>query len=70
MGAVATLKMLLKRLLQHPADALLASSTRLPNEIWESLTHHPLGLSGVVGKFLPYKPDQNFYIILKSKDQG
>jgi ubiquinone/menaquinone biosynthesis C-methylase UbiE len=54
--------MLLKRLLRLPADALLASSTKLPSKISESLARHALGLSG---RFYPYEADQESFILRK-----
>jgi ubiquinone/menaquinone biosynthesis C-methylase UbiE len=57
---------LLKQLLQRPADALIASSKKLPNKISESLMSDP----HLSEKFYPYKADQTFYILLKSSDQS
>jgi len=53
---------LLKRLLQLPADALIASSKILPNRVMRS--------PYLSDKFFPYKPDQDYYVLLKSSDQG
>jgi hypothetical protein len=57
---------LLKQLLQRPADALIASSKKLPNKISESLMGDP----HLSEKFYPYKADQTFYILLKSSEQN
>ena len=53
---------LLKRFLQLPADALIASSKILPNRVMRS--------PYLSDKFFPYKPDQDYYVLLKSSDQG
>jgi ubiquinone/menaquinone biosynthesis C-methylase UbiE len=55
-------KRLVKRLLQLPADALIASSKKLPNRILQ-LAHRSIFLSD---GFYPYKPDQQSYIILRN----
>jgi SAM-dependent methyltransferase len=62
MGVTATL---LKRFLQLPADALIASSKKLPNKISESVMRDP----HLSDKFYPYKADQTSYILLKSSGQ-
>src|SRR5262249_30558248 len=59
-------KRLLKRFLQLPADALIASSTKLPNRILQ-LAHRSVFLSD---GFYPYKPDQQSYIILRPSAQS
>jgi SAM-dependent methyltransferase len=56
------LKRFLKRFLQFPADALIASSKKLPNRILES-AHRSVYLSD---SFYPYKPEQESYILLKT----
>jgi len=55
-------KRLLKWFLQLPADALIASSTKLPKRILQ-LAHRWVFLSD---GFYPYKPDQQSYIILRN----
>jgi SAM-dependent methyltransferase len=56
------LKRLLKGFLRLPADALIASSTKLPNRILQ-LAHRSIFLSD---SFYPYKPDQQSDVILRS----
>jgi SAM-dependent methyltransferase len=55
----------LKRVLQRPADALIASSKKLPDRILQS-AHRSVYLSDI---FYPYKADQESYILLKSSGQ-
>ena len=59
-------KRLLKQFLQLPADALVASSTKLPNRILQ-LAHRSVYLSD---GFYPYKPDQKSYILRNPSGQG
>jgi ubiquinone/menaquinone biosynthesis C-methylase UbiE len=59
MGATTTL---LKRFLQLPADAVIASSKKLFLKVSESVMRDP----HVADKFYPYKPYQSDYILLKS----
>jgi hypothetical protein len=61
-ATVERLKRFLKWFLQLPADALIASSTKLPNKILQ-LAHRSIFLSD---GFYPYKPDQQSYIILRN----
>jgi ubiquinone/menaquinone biosynthesis C-methylase UbiE len=57
---------LLKRFLRFPADALIASSKRLPYAISDVIMSDPR----LPGKFYPYKADQIFYALLKSCSQS
>lgn len=52
-------KRLLKRFLQLPADAFIASSKKLPDRILRS-AHRSIYLSD---SFYPYKPDQDSYVL-------
>jgi ubiquinone/menaquinone biosynthesis C-methylase UbiE len=61
-----TSKRLLKRFLQLPADALIASSTKLPNRTLQ-LAHRSIYLSD---SFFPYKPDQNSYVLRSPSRQN
>ena len=63
MGVTTTL---LKRLLQLPADALIASSKKLSLKVSESVMRDP----HLADKFYPYKPYQRNYILLKSGGEG
>src|SRR5262249_36543584 len=63
MGAATTL---LKRLLQVPADALIASSKKLPGKISESIIRDPR----LENKLYPYEPDQEYFVLSKSRNHG
>jgi hypothetical protein len=62
MGMIANL---LKKILQIPADALVASSKKLPNIIASVKKD-----ARFYGIFYPYKADQESFILLKSHDQS
>src|SRR5438105_15484322 len=51
----------LKRFLAFPADALIASSSILPNRVMRS--------PYLSDKFYSYKADQDSYVLLKLRDQ-
>jgi ubiquinone/menaquinone biosynthesis C-methylase UbiE len=59
-------KRLLKRFLQLPADALIASSKKLPDRILQ-LAHRSVYLSD---GFYPYKPHQDSYVLRNPSGQG
>jgi ubiquinone/menaquinone biosynthesis C-methylase UbiE len=52
----------LKQFLQLPADALIASSKKLPGKISDTVQRDPR----LIAKFYPYKADWEFFILLKS----
>jgi SAM-dependent methyltransferase len=59
---MGTAKRLLKQFLQLPADALIASSKKLPGKISDSVIRDPR----LHDKFYPYEADRDFFILLKS----
>jgi ubiquinone/menaquinone biosynthesis C-methylase UbiE len=59
MGAA---RRLLKQFLQFPADALIASSKKLPGKISDTFQRDPR----LHDKFYPYEADREFFILLKS----
>jgi ubiquinone/menaquinone biosynthesis C-methylase UbiE len=59
-------KQILKRFLQLPADALIASSKKLPNRILQ-FAHKSVYLSD---GFYPYKPDQPSYLLRSPSAQN
>ena len=56
---------LLKRFLRFPADALIASSKKLPNKVSESVMRDP----HLSDKFYPWEADQIFFIVPKPSIQ-
>jgi SAM-dependent methyltransferase len=59
------LKSLLKRFLRRPADALLASSSKLPNMITRTVGQD----FSISSRYAPYLPEQDSFAILQNKDQ-
>src|SRR5215469_15045635 len=63
---MGTAKRLLKQCLQLPADALIASSKKLPAKISDTIRRD----SRLQDKFYPYEADREIFILPKSELTG